>query len=143
MYALYDALGRRPASVMWTALLTMAVGGATLVCSSVLVTALVTSWPGLVFWGVAVVQLGAGGLLVVGGVRLVMGSGRWETAAGAALLYLTCGAYVLYAMTEVAGNPQDERLVPALLTIAGAFAAAGTGVLVLAMRVAGRTVVAR
>jgi hypothetical protein len=142
--ALLNAL-ERPTSVTWSALLTMAVGGTTLVCSSIIIGALLSAFTvsGLyvVVVLVALTQVSAGVLLVIGGLRLAMGSSRREVLVGVVLLFLTCGAYVLYTVTEVAGDPQDWRLTPALLAIAGAFASAGAVVLYLTLRPAARAFV--
>lgn len=135
--ALLDAPGR-PASVTWSALVSAGVGGATLVGASIIVTALLTSqggWWSAVVALVALVQVGAGVLLVTGGVRLATGVSRRELFAGVVLLFLTCGAYALYAVTAVAGNPQDGPGVAALfLAVDGGFALASAVVLYLGLR---------
>jgi hypothetical protein len=138
--ALLDAPRRRPNSVTWTSLLAAVVGGATLVCASVIVGVLLTAstFPVLVAL-VAAVQLGAGMLLVAGGARLAMGTSRRELVGGVVLLFATCGAYAWYAVTEVAGNLQDgPRAVAAYLAVAGAFALTGAVVLVLALHPAAK-----
>jgi hypothetical protein len=84
---------------------------------------------------VALVQVSAGVLLVAGGVRLATGASRRELFAGVVLLFLTCGAYALYAVTVVAGNPQDGPDVAALfLAVDGGFALASAVVLYLGLR---------
>jgi hypothetical protein len=128
--ALLDAPGRRPDSVTWATLAIMAVGGGTLVCASVIGGVLFTGaahgWFSVLVALVAVVQVSAGVLLLVGGARLAMGRSRREVAAGVVLLFVTCGAYASYALTS-----EDGR---AVLLVAGGFAAAGAGVLFLALR---------
>jgi hypothetical protein len=133
--AMLDSEGRRPVSATAAATLSVFVGGATLIGATIVVVAVLT-W-GEAPWGpaiVALVQVSAGVLLIVGGARLATGAGRGVLFWGIALELVTCAIHGWYAVTAVAADRDDAALVPVLLTIAGTFAVVTVVVLWLALR---------
>lgn len=117
--ALLDWAGR-PLSVTWAALLSVTAGTGTLVASVVVIWAVFghvgADWFLAVAQLVAVTQVVAATLLIVGGLRLAMGDGRTVLVVGATLHLLVCGAYVLYARTEVAGDTTEGPTTAAIFT---------------------------
>lgn len=115
--ALLDWEGR-PLSVAWAAILSVTAGAATLVASGVVLAILIGALGGflLLAWLVAIAQVVAAVLLIAGGLRLAMGDGRTVLVVGATLHLLVCGAYVLYARTEVARDTTEGPGIVAIFT---------------------------
>ncbi|GAB1510840.1 hypothetical protein [Actinophytocola sp. KF-1] len=129
---LLDARGVRPAPVTWAATVAAVSGGATLVGASLVVVAAFGA--GGVAWAAAALQVSAAVLLIAGGARLAVGAGRGVLFAGIAAQLLTCAMHVSYAVTAVAGDPEDAALVPVVLAVAGTFTALAAVDLYLALR---------
>lgn len=133
--AVLDVDERRPGPATAAATLGVFSGGATLIGATIVFVA-AFSW-GAVPWGPAVavlVQVSAGVLLLVGGVRLGVGAGRGVLLLGVALEGVTCVVHVWYVLTSVTSDPDDAALAPVLLTIAGVFAALAVVTLCAALR---------
>lgn len=137
--ALLDTPGLRPGSVTLAAVLGVVAGGVTLLASVFVVGVLVESagasdWFVILAWMVAVVQVAAVVLLIVGGTRLALGAGRTGLVAGATLQLLICAVYLLYALTVVAHNTTEApSTVVAMTTIPFVFAAILASSLFLAL----------
>lgn len=82
----------------------------------------------------AAVQLSAGVLLLTGARRFSAGAGRGPLFAGGALELLVCAAYGWYAVTAVAGNPQDSEVFPVFVATPSAAALMTASSLLLALR---------
>jgi hypothetical protein len=82
----------------------------------------------------AVVQLSAGVLLLVGAGRLSAGAGRRVLFAGGGLEFLVCAAYGWYAVDAVAGDPQDGGLFVVFLGVPCGVALMTASSLILATR---------
>jgi hypothetical protein len=67
---------------------------------------------------VAITQVAAGVLLIVGGVRLARGAGRGMLVAGNVSHLLLCAIYVLYALTVVANNSADPPSTVVAMAVA-------------------------
>ena len=132
---LLDERGLRPSAVTAAAGLAVLAGCMTLAAGVVVVGALVPSGltdPRLIIaWLVAGSQVASAVLLMVGGVRLALGTDRKIVLAGAGLLLLVCTAYLLYAVIVVAKD--DTENPSALVTVAIGFAIVGFGSLALAL----------
>lgn len=88
----------QPGTVFLAAALGMTVGGITLVAAVVLGgTVPVTAVP----WLVVGPQVVSAALLVVGGISLLLGTGRSALVAGAVLNLVLCAVHVWYIATEV------------------------------------------
>jgi hypothetical protein len=100
----------------------MTTGFVTFVGSPVIVTVLFDSTMATWFFPlvltVAVTQLTAAVLLIVGGVRLMRGAGRAVLVAGNVLHLLVCATYVLYALTVVANNSADPPATAVAMAVA-------------------------
>jgi len=134
MKALLDTEGRRPGSVTAAVALSLISGCGTFAGGMNFVAALVvtgteyaTDWFVNTTFAVGAVQVVTAVLLVVGGVRLALGLGRRLLVTGMVLQLLTCVPWTLYAVVEVAGNPQDGwDIAGYFLTVAGFFAVMAT-----------------
>lgn len=136
--AVLDNQGHRPDPVTVSATLAAVVGGGTLLGLFYLAVALFDSTTSDLVTAIttvlAVVQVTAGVLLVVGAVRFSTGAGRTVLFAGAACEFLVCAVYGWYAVEAIAGDPQDGRLLFLFLGLPCAVAATTAGSLFLALR---------
>jgi hypothetical protein len=141
--AVLDVRGRRPRAATGAAVLGVTAGFATLSCSAVVIAAAFEAvgaeWAVVAVMALALVQVSAGVLLVVGGVRMAAGAGRRVLLAGIVLEFVTCAVHALHALNGVMDNPQDgPRVAAFFLIVAGMFAALAAGCLYLALRPAAR-----
>jgi hypothetical protein len=136
--AVLDNQGHRPDSVTVSATLAAVVGGGTLLGLVYLAVALFDSTASDLVTAIttvlAVVQVTAGVLLIVGAVRFSAGTGRTVLFAGAACEFLVCAVYGWYAVDAVAGDPQDGQLLFLFLGLPCGVAATTAGSLFLALR---------
>lgn len=118
--ALLDGRGRPP-SVTWAAILSATAGAATLIASVIVVGVTFShagaDWALIVAWVVAITQVTAAVLLIVGGFRLALGDGRRVLVVGAVLHFLVCGVYLLYAQTVVANNSTEPPDTVVIFTV--------------------------
>jgi len=136
--AVLDPQVRRPGSVTVAAVLAAVIGGGTLLGLVLLAAALFEPAGSDLFTAIAavlaVVQVSAGVLLLVGAGRLLTGAGRGMLLAGGALEFLVCAAYGWYAVAAVAGDPQDGGLFIVLLGVPCGVAVMTASSLLLALR---------
>ncbi|HKH51177.1 MAG TPA: hypothetical protein VKA77_05180 [Mycobacterium sp.] len=135
---LLDDHGLRPGAVTAAACLAVLAGCMTLVVSVVVVGALFPSGltdPGMIVaWLVAGTQVAGAVPLMVGGVRLALGTGRKGVVAGAGMLLLVCGAYFLYGVIVVSKDDTEGPSGPILFSaVAGSFAVLTVGSLALSL----------
>lgn len=109
--AVLDRQGHKPELVTLSVTLAALVGGGTLfglvyLAAPVFDPTASDRFTAIVI-GLAVVQVITGVLLLVGARRFSTGAGRRTLLAGGALEFLVCAVYGWYAVTAVAGDPQD------------------------------------
>jgi hypothetical protein len=138
MVARGSAVLDRPGSVTVSAVLAAVVGGGTLFGLVFLAVALFDPTGSDLFTaiaaGLAVVQMSAGVLLLVGAWRFSTGAGRGMLLAGGALEFLVCAAYGWYAVYAVAGDVQDGGLFIVFIGVPCGVAVMTVSSLLLALR---------
>jgi hypothetical protein len=136
--AMADAQRHTPDSVTVSATLAAVVGGGTLLGLVYLTAPMFDPTASeqftVIVWSLAVAQVSTGVLLLVGARRLQTGAGRGILFAGIAMEILVCAAYGWYAVTAVAGDPQDGGVFFLFLGIPCSVAAMTAASLILALR---------
>jgi len=138
MNALPDNQGSRPKSVMLAAWLGALAGSGTLFGAVYAVAAVFTSmgppWFVAAAGVLAVVQVIAGVLLIVGAARLVAGRGRGLLVGGLVVELVVCATHWLHTMTVVTSDPDDAGVVPYFVAVAVGFTVVTVGCLLLVLR---------
>jgi hypothetical protein len=133
-----DTKRHKPGSVTVSATLAAVVGGGTLFGLAYLAAPLFDPTASGHFAAIvlvlAIVQVITGVLLLVGARRFSAGAGRRTLFAGGALEFLLCAVYGWFAVTAIAGDPQDGGVFFIFFGVPCGAAAVMASSLILALR---------